>query len=236
MSDIPAQPNAGVGFNIDPAKFCQKPDRDVPKLICGYPLPCPYHTVTIEADSVGDLERALANLRWLSGRVSISTHFLIAPCSIKKGEERPVGGSVVRIVTRCTWARDRSGVGSAVTGHHTQEYVAELPLHATPAEIRNTAEEQQIEARAWLEQHFASPSFPVVLNEVEKEATKSLLAARSDGIAERKRESGRRPYVSDGIFYCACGASHGRGSTVSGGAYRCLQCGELTPIKAMTSR
>ena len=24
-------------------KRCQKPDRDEPKLKCGYPLPCPYH-------------------------------------------------------------------------------------------------------------------------------------------------------------------------------------------------
>ena len=28
---------------------CQHPDRDVPKLTCGYPLPCPWHTVRIEA-------------------------------------------------------------------------------------------------------------------------------------------------------------------------------------------
>jgi len=24
---------------------CRHPDRDSPKLLCGYPLPCPYHTV-----------------------------------------------------------------------------------------------------------------------------------------------------------------------------------------------
>ena len=27
---------------------CQKPDRDSPGIICGYPLPCPYHTVVID--------------------------------------------------------------------------------------------------------------------------------------------------------------------------------------------
>jgi hypothetical protein len=27
---------------------CRHPDRDCPKLICGYPLPCPYHTVTLD--------------------------------------------------------------------------------------------------------------------------------------------------------------------------------------------
>lgn len=28
---------------------CKQPDRDVPKLVCGYPLPCPHHTVMINA-------------------------------------------------------------------------------------------------------------------------------------------------------------------------------------------
>ena len=27
---------------------CQHPDRDIPRLKCGYPLPCPYHTFIIE--------------------------------------------------------------------------------------------------------------------------------------------------------------------------------------------
>lgn len=27
---------------------CQKPDRDVSKLTCGYPLPCPFHTIIID--------------------------------------------------------------------------------------------------------------------------------------------------------------------------------------------
>ena len=25
--------------------MCQAPDRDVPGLVCGYPLPCPHHNV-----------------------------------------------------------------------------------------------------------------------------------------------------------------------------------------------
>lgn len=29
-------------------KMCKRPDRDVPELICGYPLPCPWHTVIID--------------------------------------------------------------------------------------------------------------------------------------------------------------------------------------------
>jgi len=27
---------------------CRHPDRDVPKIMCGYPLPCPWHTVIID--------------------------------------------------------------------------------------------------------------------------------------------------------------------------------------------
>ena len=27
---------------------CVQPDRDVPGILCGYPLPCPYHTIVID--------------------------------------------------------------------------------------------------------------------------------------------------------------------------------------------
>ncbi|HEX9640575.1 MAG TPA: hypothetical protein VGB13_04605 [Candidatus Krumholzibacteria bacterium] len=27
---------------------CQQPDRDAPRMVCGYPLPCPHHTVVME--------------------------------------------------------------------------------------------------------------------------------------------------------------------------------------------
>ena len=33
-------------------KTCQKPDRDEPGLVCGYPLPCPHHTVVIDASTM----------------------------------------------------------------------------------------------------------------------------------------------------------------------------------------
>lgn len=29
---------------------CRHPDRDCPKLMCGYPLPCPWHTVVIDTE------------------------------------------------------------------------------------------------------------------------------------------------------------------------------------------
>lgn len=30
---------------------CRHPDRHEPRLVCGYPLPCPHHTVTISGDN-----------------------------------------------------------------------------------------------------------------------------------------------------------------------------------------
>lgn len=31
--------------------FCKQPDRDQPRIECGYPLPCPFHTVVIDVAS-----------------------------------------------------------------------------------------------------------------------------------------------------------------------------------------
>ena len=31
---------------------CQKADKDFPKMVCGYPLPCPYHTAIISDGAV----------------------------------------------------------------------------------------------------------------------------------------------------------------------------------------
>jgi hypothetical protein len=31
-------------------RSCRHPDRDNPKILCGYPLPCPWHTAVIHAD------------------------------------------------------------------------------------------------------------------------------------------------------------------------------------------
>lgn len=33
---------------MNASDWCEKPDRDIPRLTCGHPLPCPYHTVTID--------------------------------------------------------------------------------------------------------------------------------------------------------------------------------------------
>lgn len=31
--------------------FCKHPDRDVPGLVCGHPMPCPYHTIIVDVES-----------------------------------------------------------------------------------------------------------------------------------------------------------------------------------------
>ena len=35
--------------------FCTQPDRHEPKLLCGYPLPCPYHTLVLNEEKAFDL-------------------------------------------------------------------------------------------------------------------------------------------------------------------------------------
>lgn len=30
---------------------CHKPDRHAPRMVCGYPLPCPFHTVVADVES-----------------------------------------------------------------------------------------------------------------------------------------------------------------------------------------
>ncbi len=33
---------------------CKQPDRDCPKLVCGYPMPCPHHTAIIDTTDPDD--------------------------------------------------------------------------------------------------------------------------------------------------------------------------------------
>lgn len=35
-------------------RLCVCPDKDVPSLFCGHPLPCPYHTIIIESDELDE--------------------------------------------------------------------------------------------------------------------------------------------------------------------------------------
>ena len=42
---------------------CQSSDRDAPRLACGHPLPCPYHTVIIEDRQVLQPKDRILNRR-----------------------------------------------------------------------------------------------------------------------------------------------------------------------------
>lgn len=54
---------------------CNRPDRDVPGIECGYPLPCPHHTLVLDVESMtvsvslhrgarlGDIANALRSSR-----------------------------------------------------------------------------------------------------------------------------------------------------------------------------
>lgn len=63
-------------------RFCNKPDHDEPRITCGYPLPCPWHTVIVDlnaqtvsapigggvvpaekAGRIGEIAKALSDLR-----------------------------------------------------------------------------------------------------------------------------------------------------------------------------
>jgi len=48
---------------------CKQPDRHAPKLVCGYPLPCPHHTVVIEE---ANADVAIHAVRWLAGLPNIA--------------------------------------------------------------------------------------------------------------------------------------------------------------------
>jgi hypothetical protein len=97
----------------------------------------------------------LANIRWLKGRVSITTYF---------GMTRDVGGfDGVHLRTVATWYADRSGVG---TSTNTQRFDRVMAIDSSIKEICETLEEQQLHARAWLLEHYAVPSSPVTQDEI----------------------------------------------------------------------
>lgn len=151
-------------------------------------MPCPHHTVVIDApvDPISEstdfdaLARALANLRWLSGRVTINTHILIAPVTNTKAASE---GARIRIVTRATWVLTRTGVyiKDGTTGND-EEFTTELDLAATPTEIRNAIEEQQIAARAWLEKHRNDPTDAVDHAKVKDATIAAVEASSREGV------------------------------------------------------
>jgi hypothetical protein len=42
-------PEDGRAKGRNVRQICDGPDRDVPRIKCGHPIPCPYHTVIIDA-------------------------------------------------------------------------------------------------------------------------------------------------------------------------------------------
>jgi len=168
---------------------CKSPDRDAPGLECGYPLPCPHHTVVIDAsDDDGEMSKlvtAMANIRYLAGRVHMSTYY-------------GVTASEIQIRTIAWWSRSRAGDGAQ------RELETRLPLHSSLTEIRNAAEEQQLEARAWLEEHYSTPTQPVHADDLAE--LRERLVERPDAARERERvrrklkrndEHNRRPVLTN---------------------------------------
>ncbi|KKM25937.1 hypothetical protein LCGC14_1590000 [marine sediment metagenome] len=49
--------------------ICRAPDRDVPKLKCNYPLPCPHHTAIIDiSEDIAELRIPITAKAALKGR------------------------------------------------------------------------------------------------------------------------------------------------------------------------
>lgn len=38
--------------SINGRLFCNKSDRDVPGTVCGFPIPCPYHTFVVDGEKI----------------------------------------------------------------------------------------------------------------------------------------------------------------------------------------
>lgn len=212
-------------------QFCDKPDRDVPKLTCGYPIPCPYHTVVIEADRDEDVIQktvnTLANLRWLRGRVSISTYFSIGIVPVGVDATGFSGDPVVRIRTVTTWAHDRSGV--LVGPSNLNDETVDLPISATPIEIRNATEEQQISARAWLEERYAVPSLPIPPEEIEAMTAIAVL-----GDTDEKQSTGYK--YSEGYLPGCRRPAHRDGHACEGGCTEIVDPAEWRAANPLTAR
>lgn len=45
------QPALGSRAAFEDVDHCDKPDRHDPKLVCGHPTPCPWHTVKVDSNT-----------------------------------------------------------------------------------------------------------------------------------------------------------------------------------------
>lgn len=106
--------------------MCKKPDRDVAALVCGYPLPCPHHTIVIEESQLEPF--VIERLHWLRGAPSISI------------EIRPFPPSEIHI--KCV---------GALFGEIEYRGERVTPLDAPMAHVRDASDELTREAHVALE-------------------------------------------------------------------------------------
>ncbi len=110
---------------------CKKPDRDAPRLVCGYPMPCPHHTLVLEER---ELPRAMPLLLWRAANPTIMIHYVIKP-GVSVIEVR--ASALVEPGGRLVWSGQRAH-----------------PLDARIAELRESADELTREAHCALETHI----------------------------------------------------------------------------------
>ena len=58
-------------------RTCRKPDKDIPEMICGHQVPCPYHTVIIKLN-----EKPVPTITY-----PVTVHNEISPNNHKKLKE-----------------------------------------------------------------------------------------------------------------------------------------------------
>lgn len=77
---------------------CQKPDHDSPHLVCGYPLPCPYHTVQVVLGNpvpVVSIPTTLKISPKTLGKVSAIANVLSANISVQADGVEPCAHEVI---------------------------------------------------------------------------------------------------------------------------------------------
>lgn len=116
---------------------CKKPDRDVPALVCGYPLPCPHHTVVFAEEHA---ESAVRMMNWLLWHPSV----LVSSAAVRTEE----GGTFTRVNVTCHAAVGTSREDARIVYRGEREFA----IHAPVSAIREAADELTREAHCALEE------------------------------------------------------------------------------------
>lgn len=197
----------------DEHRWCDKPDHDEPRLRCGSPFPCPYHTVVLSESEATD-GQTLPTLAWLRRQPTVAIYsYLVNQLDGIPGPRTHIG--IRAMASLCThehevWIGERTSQ-EIWRGERT------LPLTAPMRELRDAWDELTREAHVALESYLAA-------------------AAEPGPVASPDVPPGFIGTVNGGEFLCKCQARHRRGPVDGGSSYRCLNCGDVGPVLDVTPR